>query len=310
MKKFVILALIFLAGCLGALRPDQSMPSLGSGYPSVEFTLESKNYHGLGLIAVPAGTDLSSLHLLAQGVGSGEMRMDSEDCELGVSQAYTEFAQVRVPLSGPASRNCLITVTVSPHFPQQAKTPIEVFGFRGTFAIRVIQPGESWVGSTHKVSGNFSHTLSYHVGGSGKVRAVLTGCGVSFDESVELDEKGILHLELASLVHIPDKTTCVLEGVVISPVYKNLLINELVASYDPAFTPLSYPAISLEGRKLKINAPTSVSVLGFDGHYQFTDTLQIKKFDPTQPHRLNAFTVKGRSVLCEFAAGGSWQCQQ
>jgi hypothetical protein len=307
MKKLLACLLIFLSACVSSLRPDSSVPAIQANYPTAEFVFDHKIYHGLGIVSVLQGSDLSQLDLEVQTFSSGAIKIDSRDCGLSVSQDYKDFEKVRVPLSGAAIKNCLVTVTVTPRYAPQSNSPIEVFGLIGNFAIRVIRPGETWIGSAHKVTGNFSKELVYNVGGSGRVRAVFSGCGVNFDEVLDLDQNGLLHLDLARLVDVP-RGTCVLEGVVISPVFQDLLINEIVSKYDPAFTPLPIPAITISGARLKIDADNTVSLIGVDDAYKYASSVTVRNFDSSHRTVIHALTVRGRSVVCVWE--GKWSCQQ
>lgn len=307
MKKWVLF-LFFFSGCVGHLHQDPSLPAISSEYPTAEFRLKDKVYHGLGIVPVVDGSDLSALGLSVQGYYTGTVRIDSTDCGISVSQQYTNFQLIPIPLSGIAHNNCVISVVLNPSYTAQSNDPIEVFGFKGTFAIRVIRAGDSWVGSVHKVTGNFTDLLKMSVGGTGLVRAVFTGCGINYDQNVALDNQGFLTIGLDQLVAKNAKTACILDGVIISPVFQDLLVNAIVSQYDPSFSPLPIPSMTLKGSTLTISGDDAVSVVGFDVTHKVSSSASFRSFDPSISHIIRAFTVKGRSVVCRWDKG--IQCLQ
>jgi len=310
MKKTLLLLLfILIAGCVRHLRPDSSPPAVESEYPTIEFHLKDKIYHGLGVIPVTEGTDLATLGLSVQTYYSGSIRIDSKDCGIAFSKVYSNFEKVVIPLTGLANRSCVVSVVMSPKYAPQNSDPITVYGFKGHFVLRMIKTGESWTGGTHKVTGKFSVPVTLNVGGTGIVRAVFSGCGVDFDQDLPLDDGGFLHLDLNQVVALKNKSTCVLEGVIISPVYQDLLINEVVSQYDPGFSPLPEPSISGQNSTLTVNGSGSVSVVGLDLSHRFASSANFKNFNPNVPHIVRVFTVKGRSTVCKWDTR-EWLCQQ
>src|SRR5690606_38331018 len=104
-------------------------------------------------------------------------------------RSYVDSEEIRVPLTGAASRSCVIAATVNPRYPKQEKQAIVVHGFRGYVVVIVRDPGD-WIGETRKVSGQWSSAFRATVGGSGTVRVIAQGCGRSFDQVVELNGAG------------------------------------------------------------------------------------------------------------------------
>jgi hypothetical protein len=270
------------------------MPAIDAGYDSAEIHVGGKIFNGLAMISIEEGQDLSKLGAEIQTFYAGTISMESRDCGITVSpQRYSGSEAVVIPISGPASHNCLITATVSPEYPHQGSQAIQVFSFRAYLAIRVLKHGESWVGLEKKVSGDFSSPVTLDVGGSGPVRAVFSGCGTSFDKSLPLSD-GKLTVELNQLVK--QQGHCVLEGVVISPDYQDLLVNILVSNYDPKFIPLSAPMVQIQNGDVLVTGDPSVSVIALDQKLKMNDHGKFK-FDPTAHHVVRMLTVKGRSVI-------------
>ena len=308
MIRFLFAPLLLLASCVGVIRPDPSIPSIQAGYPSAAFYFDGRAYAGLGVIPVLEEQDLSGLNITVQTVESGTIRIDSDACAVSLAKRYENSELVRIPLAGPARSDCLISVTVVPEYPQQESSPIPVFGFRGHFAIRVIRPGESWIGGTHKVTGAYSKELVYHVGGPSPVRVIFSGCGATVDRSVNLDASGDVRIRLSDLVNVPIGSVCVLEGAIISPSIQDLLINEVVSKYDPEFAPLPLPTIETVGSRVRVRAGDSVSLIGVNGAFRYTNSLSIRRFDATKRYTIHAVTTRGRSVVCAFDK--DWICQQ
>lgn len=307
MKKLFIASLLLLAACTH-LQTDSSVSAIGAGYHTAEFRVKDEIYHGLGIVSVIQGSSLADIGLKVQGYYSGTIRVDSEDCQIHSSASYSNFDLIPIALTGVADKSCIVSVVVSPVYPAQNHSPVEVFGFQGHFGIKVLKAGEDWVGSTEKVTGHFSKELNFNVGGDGLVRGVFTGCGIDFDKALPL-ENGILKLNLSDLVKFDPVSTCVIEGVIISPIYKDLLVSIVVAQYSSNFVPLPLPVITMTPGKVAVTGDATVSVVGLDQAHYFSTHRTFNLADTTGPHLIRILTVKGRSVLCSLKKG-EWQCLQ
>jgi hypothetical protein len=203
--KYAIVALLVLSGCSGKLRPDLAFAPIDSGYPSAELYVEGNLQNGLAICALEEGEPLSKCGIAVQGYYSGVVRMDSEACGLSRSVQYQNSQLIKIDLTGPAKKNCMIAVTVSPEYPGEQDQAIVIKSLRGYVAIRVGSKGD-WEGFTAKKTANFSHVLKIRAIDK-TARVVISGCGTTLDKIYQSDLIGVIEVDLRdAYIGAPPKT--------------------------------------------------------------------------------------------------------
>lgn len=315
MKNLSALALLVLlvSGCGKNLRPDPSLPVIDAGYPSLEVLHNGKIHNGGTILSVKRGDDLSQLDLAFQGYYEGIYRLSSQRCELdSPGSFYEKNALVRIPLKGIASKDCVITITMSPSYPKGSRRGVEVDSFRGHIVIKVTD-GEDWYGEFIKVTGSWKHTLRIFVGGSGPARIIADACGVSYDREVQIVD-GFIEFEISEAVSLLPGKSCILDGAIITEEYEDYLFNVFVANYKTMsggrpFSPLNFPIVKDLGDKIEVIASDVVSVVALDNQYSI-DYKETFKFDRNKTHILRAMTVMGRLVIGIYEPGKEWRWLQ
>lgn len=297
---FLLLALV--AGCAGKIRPDPvAVSAMDAGYPSAEVRACGKEPDELGLVpcSIKEGQLLDSLKIQVVGYYKGTIKFSSDECGVNQEVSYEGTALVPLSIPGEASRNCLVTVTVSPNFPRESSSGIKVHSLRGHVYIHVLKANENfWNGHARKVTGNFSSHLSLWVGNQTEVRVVLAGCGMAqpWDKRLPVVD-GSVDVELSEIIpQEPAVKTCILEGVIISQVYKDVLMSVMVSKFDDRFTPLPIPVVKVDGDKLIVEADAGVSAIALNQEYKLNRKAKFK-FDPKAVNYLRMVTVAGRAVL-------------
>lgn len=293
-----IVFLLALSGCGGKLVEDPSISALEANYPTAEIYLNGKVAHGLAVGSV--GSELQ-----IQGYGTGEIKVDGQTCGVEFNKSYSLNERVSIPLPqvDPISaKSCLLDVLVTPHYKEQDNAAIKVYPFKGIVALKESKPSVSRF--TRKLTGNMKSTLHINVGGTGSVKYIFTGCGLKVTGDAPLSE-GYLDLDTANLVNMKTGTSCVLEGIVISPEYEDMFVTVLISAYSPLFTPLSEPSIAVKDKSLEIEGDSAVSIVSLDSEFKIGNT---GKFDlnPNGNQVIRLITNKGRSVI-GTKQEGSWQ---
>ncbi len=312
---FIILFGILATGCGKKLRPDPvAIPAIEANYPTAEIIACGERWHGLAVCPIVKGQPYSSLGIQIQGYHEGIVTIDSKPCQIEAAFSYTGNVPIPIDIPTIAERNCLLTVTVSPKYPDEESQDIRVYSFIGWLDIRVLEnQDDEWEGYVRKVTKNFSSEIRVWIGDVDSVRLVADGCGreESYDQSHDLIS-GWLVFDLKDIVppDMPPKT-CVIEGFARSTVYKDVNFDILLSKYDERFTVLPLPIIEFNGDKLKIKADKAVSIISMDAEYKIDYKTDFEKFDPNVYHVLRLLTVAGRSVLGEWDVDTKkWAWQQ
>jgi hypothetical protein len=205
--------------------------------------------------------------------------------------------------------DCLFAVTVSPTYPSQSQQAIIVYPLIGFVAAKAVPSGQTWVGTVRKITNwSATNTWSVKTGDTAPVEVFLNGCG-HYDKEIT-PVNGVLTMNLADAYTGWGQDLCVLDGVVISPVFKNLLLNVLATQYLSSFSLLPLPTLQLSNGTLAVTADPAVTVVALDSTY----TLDAKGsfgFDSSQPHVLRLLTVKGRAVFGSYdPKKGKWTWAQ
>ena len=126
------------------------------------------------------------------------------------------------------------------------------------------------------------------------------GCGNPIDVKITPDANGIIEFPIEKILN-GSMQTCVIEAVVQSTVYKDLVISALVSVYADVFTPLPIPVLDYNQGKLKlaIDADPATSILSVGNDYKF-GYQETFKLPDTSKKIVRVLTVKGRSVLGIF----------
>lgn len=309
MKNWVVITtVLFLIGCSGKLRPDPSISAIEANYPTLEIDACGKKWHGLAMCGLQKDESYSKINLKIQGYNEGTLRVDSKNCNLDFSINYTNNQSIPIHVPGSINRNCIISFTLSPKFPNEQDTAIQIYSIRGHVAINLIDV-TAWQRGVRKVSGNFSSELSLF-SGFGESVVLMEGCGKSYKKKFIADNSGLITIELADAIHFPyDIGTCIIEGFLTSEELEDFSFNIFVAKYDSNFTPLPFPVITRD-RKLNVEGDESVSIINLDDKI-VVDRVASFKFDETLPHTLRLLTVKGRTVIGVWNLNNKiWELQQ
>lgn len=298
---FSALVLISLTGCANKLRPDPSgLTAIDANFPAAEFEACGKLWHGLGICAIEEGKSLESLDLKIQGYYQGSVRVDSADCSVSGVYGYNNNSKIENILAGPATRSCVVTFTLSPEYPKQDKQDIVVSGFRGHLRVKVVKPKTATSLFVFRQPQTFKKMWRINVRETNPVMLRTRGCGNPTDVELVPDAKGFIEYPLENILS-GNIQTCVIEAVVQSQVYKDLVISAIVSSHADVFTPLPIPVLDFKQGKLtlSIDADPATSILSVGDDYKF-GYQETFKLPDTQKKIVRVLTVKGRAVLGVF----------
>lgn len=305
MKIFLIYLSAFvlasLVGCANKLRPDSSsLSAIDANFPAAEFEACGKLWHGLGVCAIEEGRPLEDLGFKIQGYYQGSVRVDSADCSVDGVYSYNDNSKIENIVSGSASKSCVITFTVSPEYPKQDKQDLVVSGFRGHLRIKVVKPKTATALYVFRQPQTFKKMWKINVHEKNPVMFYTRGCGNSTDIELTPDKDGFIEYPLEKILS-GKMQTCVIEAVVQSKIYKDLVISALVSSYADVFTPLPIPVLDFKQGKLTlgIDADPATSVLSVGNEYKF-GYQETFKLPDSEKKIVRVLTVKGRSVLGIF----------
>jgi len=243
-----------------------------------------------------------------QGYYEGRVRVESTACGMDKAIQYKDSALLT--FSVKVTRDCLFAITITPIYPPQPHQEIVVWPIIGFVAVKALDKGEAWAGTTRKTS-NWSATNNWMVksGDTQPVRVQLNGCG-NYDKQIT-PVNGVLTMNLKDAWTGWAQDICVLDGVAISPVFQNLFLNVLGTGYNPRFYPLPLPKITYDDEnRIWITADPAVSLISLDRQYEFS-THAAFWFDSTKPHILRLLTVKGRTVFGTYhPSGRKWTWAQ
>lgn len=312
---FLILSLS--SSCSTPLRQDPSPAAADVGYPTAEFRAGGKLFHGLGEVLVERGAPLNHARLVVQGYHEGVIRVDSLDCGVNQAWQYVDSAALPVEITGTAVQSCLIDIIVSPSFGADADGT-RVYEMKGQLLVKVLDAGQPWVGFSSKIRAGGDRRVGVPVEPpqpSAPVRLFFRGCGSSYDWTGQ-PVNGEIWVAAAELSGPVQEGRCAFEGAAQQGDYAKR-VSWRVWGYRADFAPLPLPAVELRGRRLEVTADDTVSLLALDGDYVF-DTSARFPFDASKTHTLRAFTVKGRSFVCDYVPGregasqtqlpGGWRC--
>jgi hypothetical protein len=306
--KHIWLLLVLALACVTIPKIDYFMPSSEAGYPSAELSACGQLWHGAAICPIPEGTDFSSLALAVQTYGNGTLTIDSDGCAVHADLTYSESKRLPIPLSGPAKKSCLISLSVYPRIENAESEGTKVHSFRGQVAVKVLpaKPNE-WRGLVSRVATGQTPTAKLWVGKDTEAKMVRTGCGVK-----ELSDEALVVTDgFATINAIPsmskDVGVCLVEGVIRSR-YPDLMFTVLVITYDSGFSPLPIPEVLLDGGTLTVKADAPVSQIGLDASFSGGNEATFHNFDRNKNSVLRIVSLGGRSALGEWQPKeGNWR---
>lgn len=306
---WILLALLTaITGCGTAkLKEDPVIPAAVANYPTLEFSACGKTHHGLGVCYLNKGQPFDSVELRVQGYYQGTARVYSQACKLDYTFAYkdSELIRIKLPDSEP-ERNCAVNITLSPEYPKEWRSGIEVYSLIGVLAVRLQNGSESWTGETRRLTGRWKSNLALSLGPKHtSARVVIRGCGIAYDKTLASPE-GNLYIPLENAVKREERGLCVAEGVALMS-DGDFTFSVLIAQYatelpsDPkwsgfGFGPLAIPVTEYSGGSIKLTGSDQVSVISMDSKYKVSSKASFS-FDRTKSHVIRLITVKGRTVL-------------
>lgn len=314
MTNFLSLALLTLSifGCAQyQLKEDPVIPAAIAGYPTLEFRACGKLFHGLGTCYLNRGEAFDSVELKVQGYYSGTGRIFSQACRLDKTFVYkdSELMRIELPNSEP-EKNCAVNITLSPEYPKEWRSGIEVYSMTGVLAVRLQDGDETWQGETRRLTGNWKSNLHLSLGPNNtKPRVAIRGCGINFDKVFTAAE-GELYIPLEQAVKKEERGLCIAEGVALTPA-GDFTFSVLIAQYATelpndikwkgyGFGPLAIPVVELSSSKIKLTGSDQVSVVSVDNDYKVASKGSFS-FNKKESHVIRLITVKGRTVL------GTWE---
>ena len=311
-RLLICLLALAVTGC-STLRVDPvAVSAIEANYPTAEFRACNKLWHGLGVCSVRKGELYSKIDLKIQGYFSGVVVIDSKDCGIEIRKEYSNSELISFQLPGIANRNCELTMTITPKYPDQDDHNIQVHNFRGHLAIRVLEHGRSWEWRTQKVTGNFSSEMNIRYAPLVSAKVVAGGCDREeiYNQVHYLDDE-YFSFNLNEMIPVTEKPkVCVLEGFLSSEIVRDLDFNILVAKYDKRFTQLPIPKIEMDDDEITIVADEAVSVISMDDQYEIGHEVEFD-FDKTKKHVIRLLTMKGRSIIGLWIPGnGGWEWVQ
>ena len=281
MKKYLLFFLLFLASCLGKLRPDPSpISAYDAGYPTVEFYACDQRFNGVGICPASPNTHMS---LLIQGYYKGTIEAVSDRCRVNYKARYDNNTPAVIDIE--VKESCNIDIVVTPEYPNEAKSALEIAPLKGRLYIRAFTDALPYKLQSNKVQQGTDEMFDLPDAG----RVVFKGCGANFDRT--FDRKTFIRLsELVSVT----KGDCTFNGVFISGGKSTRLIWQ-VWIYDQTFTQIPIPSVNIKKTQLVVTADTAVSISAIDQDYIVKNTAKFD-FDPKVGHTLRLLTIKGRNL--------------
>lgn len=307
---FAILMLLIGPGCVHRPSLDPSPPAASANYPTVEFRVQGKLFHGLGEVALKKGEPLSSIDLKVQGYFGGTIRVDSGFCHLRKSIGYSGMELVPIPLEGKAQESCVVDITVASIYPSDIDQSTLVYELKGQLLVKVIPDQRPFFLGSSRVQERTDTNLFVPVDSTsmGSVQAVFRGCGFAYDDVVPIND-GDAMISARSVSGPEPLSRCVHEGFIDSPgELKRVSWNIWIYAKD--FSPLPLPRLIFDGEILHVEADPAVAAIILDHDYELGPRGTFR-LEQGEEHTLRLVTVKGRSIVCQWLQGrGEFECHQ
>lgn len=297
LKAAIALALI-AASCGGkTLRTDTVIPAIQANKPTAEFNACGKKWIGLGICSVAEGAPLSSLQFSIQGFYEGTIRVVSTTCEVDDSFRYVGSPVVPYELPGLAKKSCLVSISVSPSFPDETKQAVVVHSLRAHLWVAVKKEGETEdLFVTQSPIGVDQKILVPIVGNGGatKVKAFIKGCGAEkqIDLSVIDGHAALLMSEFSSIKEI---NRCILFGA-IEIEGKIRFFTWLAWLHSDKYLHIPTPTYQINDGFITIQTDSNVSIIALDSIYAVDQNVKFP-FDKQVPHTIRLLTSGGRLLV-------------
>lgn len=316
--RFVLLMiyvalLSFLFGCqTHKLHNDPNIAAVAVGYPSIEFQACGNLYNGLGTCYLRKDQSLSLINLKIQGYYKGTGRVFSEACDVDQSFTYEDHALVSIKMpEGLVKRSCVFNMVLSPEYPNQYESGLEVFPLTGSLILRASHGEHIWRGEVRKVSGNWHSFLSLPLWSpTNRAYVGFFGCGRNYEQFFDA-YNGLLEIPLELGVIKEPNTVCVADGAAMTDALWDYSFTVVIAQYATelpqvakwqgmGFTPLAEPSISLSGNSISILGEEAVSLIGLNGLYVLGNKAVYHNFERGKKGSIRLVTVKGRTIVGEW----------
>lgn len=313
MKKLKTMALLFVlsvmfTGCSHLREDPVAIPAIEAGYPTAEIIACGNRWNGLAICKIKRGEPYSTINLKIQTYFDGTVAVDAKNCDIDLEPpiSYENSQLLEIKLPELANRNCLISVTVSPKYPDEESQDIKVFSYRGHIAIRVVEDELDWYGKIFKVTGLFDASMNIFVGTPTSVRVVASGCGTRLYDKTIPTPNGYLEIPVHDIASANlGVKTCMIEGFIRDQQFKDILFNIVLTKYDERFVPLPTPIVEVTGGEIRIKGDEAVSIVSLNDKYEVG--MEVKfDFDVNKPNVIRLLTVKARSVIGIWKAG-DWE---
>jgi len=290
-----VVFLVLIASC-ATLREDPSKPAVESDFYTAEGLVQGERFRGTKIISVEKGQLLTSIDFKIQGLFSGAVKIDSNNCRLNTAVRYKDSALVPVPLNGVADKSCVVTFLVTPEYPRQRNQAVVVHGLKGALAIKVREPSDAWIGREVVLPVSGEKTLEFDLRENFPVQVFFDGCGISYS-AVLAPQDGVIRIPVND-ISVRSQGLCVASGIVVSQEYEDLFLDIVVARHSDDFIDLPKPVVRFDGSKICLSSDAVVSFLMSDKE---SSNCTSKCFSSTSLVR--GVTVKGRTFVGEVKGG-------
>ena len=309
LAELIVLLLLTGQGCAHTASLDPSPPAAASNYPTAEFWVQGKIFHGLGEIALKKGDLLASLDIKVHGYFEGTIRVDSSFCHIRKSFNFSTTGLSSIPLTGKAEDSCVLDIVVASVYPKVYDSNTLVYEQKGQLLVKVLTDQRPFFLASSRVQEKSDYWLHVPVEGmTGSIQAIFKGCGYGYTDTVPInDNEALLSARWVGGQQLP--TRCVYEGF-LEGLGGITRVSWNVWTYAKEFSPLPLPTLSLEGEKLTVRGDRSVAAIVLDDSLELSWKASFS-FDTERDHVLRLVTVKGRSVVCQWrSAVVEWTCLQ
>lgn len=302
-KIAFLITLAAATGCGAQIRPDHFPPSISSGYHSSELYACGRHFLGVGQCELRIGDDVSSLGIQFHGYNKGSGRIFSEALPGDVNIRYSRTGPVDVLLRGRPTESVVLKFAVNPEFPGEEDLTFPIFGTSGFLVINVVHPGEKWEYLNTRAPEGLDQIAFFETPGATRIRAISEECGI---DTIVPASSGLTRLSLRDLLDPQGVGTCLIQLATDAP--KPSYGSWVSIRYARGYRPLPAPETRREGNKVIVEADDTATVVALDNQYHINYVGDFA-FDPDQPHRVRALTVRGRIAIGDYdpVRGWSWR---
>jgi len=239
---------------------------------------------------------------------NGTVAVVSADCDLDMRMTYRGTQLIPIKIPGLGARDCLISITVSPEYPEDVG--VRTYSFRGYLGIKHMAVQRKWHGFNKKISGASKAWATMWVGNEDQIKLHVAGCGITNNSKVMNLNQGFLNLDITRLLpkNMPLKT-CVIAGAIRSK-YPDIMFSVLVSKYDSAFELLPIPNVEVGFDEITIKSDRTASIIGFNDEMEISNCSEFE-VDGSRQNVIRVLTTGGRSVLgIQNAETSKWEWLQ